>query len=73
MAHLPVPVTWLEVTGRCWKRPLQQRQRASVVEDEDNGSSGRLQGFQQGRTPSPKSGGGAGRVALAWEGLELRG
>ena len=34
-AHLPVPVEWLGVVGRCRKQPLQRRQRAAVDRDED--------------------------------------
>ena len=42
-----------------------------VAGDEEDGEQRQLQGLQRGGTASPESGGGPGRVALAWEGLEL--
>ena len=42
-----------------------------VAGDEDDGEQRQLQGLQRGGTASPERGGGPGRVALAWEVLEL--
>ena len=42
-----------------------------VAGDEEDGEQRQLQGLQRGGTASPERGGGPGRVALAWEGLEL--
>ena len=42
-----------------------------VAGDEDDGEQRQLQGLQVDGTASPKSGGGSGRVAQAWGGLEL--
>ena len=42
-----------------------------VAGDEEDGEQRQLQGLQRGGTASPERGGGPGRIALAWEGLEL--
>ena len=42
-----------------------------VAGDEGDGEQRQLQGLQEVGTASPKSGRGPGRVAQAWEGLEL--
>ena len=42
-----------------------------VAGDEEDGEQRQLQGLQRDGTASPERGGGLGRVALAWEGLEL--
>ena len=70
-AHLLIAVAWLGVVGRRRNRPRKRRQRAVVARDEDDGEQRQLQGLQEVGTASPKRDGGSGRVALAWEGLEL--
>ena len=42
-----------------------------VAGDEEDGEQRQLQGLQGDRMASPERGGGPGRIALAWEGLEL--
>ena len=42
-----------------------------VAGDEEDGEERQLQGLQRGGMASPERGGGPGRIALAWEGLEL--
>ena len=42
-----------------------------VAGDEEDGDQRQLQGLQGDGMDSPERGGGPGRVALAWEGLEL--
>ena len=71
MAHLPVPVAWLGVVGRCRKLARKRRQNAKVAGVEKDGERRPLQGLQAGETASPERGGGPGEVAQAWEGLEL--
>ena len=71
MAHLPVPVAWLGVVRQRWKQARKRRQNAEVAGDEEDGEQRLLQELQRGGTASPERGGGPGRVALAWEGLEL--
>ena len=46
---------------------------AAVAGDEDDGGSGRLQGLQQGGTPSPKNGGGLGLGGAGAAGMIRRG
>ena len=70
-AHLPVPVAQLGVVGRRRNRPRKRRQRAVVAGDEEDGEQRQLQGLQGDGMASPERGGGSGRIALAWEGLEL--
>lgn len=60
------------MAGRRQKRPLQRRQEAEVAGDEDDGDQRRHQGLQPGGMAPPRHGGGPGRVARAWEGLESR-
>ena len=71
MAHLPVPVAWLGVVGRRQNQPRKQRQNEVVAGDKEDDEQRQLQGLQVGGMASPERGGGPGRVALAWEGLEL--
>ena len=42
-----------------------------VAGDEEDGEQRQLQGLQGDGMASPERGGGPGRTALAWEGLEL--
>ena len=42
-----------------------------VAEDEEDDEQRQLQGLQRDGMASPERGGGLGRIALAWEGLEL--
>ena len=42
-----------------------------VAGDEEDGEQRQLQGLQWDGMASPERGGGPGRIALAWEGLEL--
>ena len=71
MAHLPVPVAWLGVVGRCWKLARKRRQNMEVAGVEEDGEQRSLQRLQVGEMASPERGGGLGGVAQAWEGLEL--
>ncbi len=59
------------VVRRRRNQPRKRRQNTVVVRDEEDCEQRQLQGLQRGGTASPERGGGPGRVALAWEGLEL--
>ena len=71
LAHLPVPVAWQTVTRQRRILPRKRRQNTVVAGDEEDGEQRQLQGLQGDGMASPERGGGPGRVALAWEGLEL--